>query len=149
MIMATVPAPHDGPGVAAFIRRCGAGVVATVDQRGRPEAAFVGLAALDDGTLILDAPDHARKVRNIGDGADVAVVVTDGDVSLQLEGRARCVTGEERAARGADYERQLPGSRALVPGFVVIVIDVRWVRVYDASQTPAVVAEALFDHVTR
>lgn len=145
MIMSAVPSPDDLPGVAAFIRRCGAGVVATVDEHGHPEAAFVGLAALDDGTLVLDAPDDARKVRNIGEGADVAVVVTEGDVSLQLEGRARCATGEERAARGADYERQFPGSRALVPGFVVIVIDVRWVRVYDASQTPAVVAEALLD----
>ena len=44
------------------VRREGRGVLATTAPDGAPEAALVGVAVLDDGTLIVNAPSSARTV---------------------------------------------------------------------------------------
>ena len=135
--------PRDTAAFAAFVRTHGAGVVATVSPAGAPEAALVGIAALDDGTLIFDAADDSRKIDNLRHDGRVAVVIgATGDVSVQLEGVATIATGPSREQHGATYNAQFPGSRALDPGFAVVVVHPDWVRVYDASTRPPVVTEA-------
>lgn len=135
--------PSDAAAFATFVRAHGRGVVATVAASGAPEAALVGIAALDDGTLIFDTTDDSRKVHNLRRDNRVAVVIgTTGDVSVQIEGVATIATGAARERHGAAYNAQFPGSRALDPGFAVIVVRPDWVRVYDASTHPAVVTEA-------
>ena len=135
--------PADRAAVAAFVRTEGRAVVATVTADAAPEAALVGLAALDDGTLIFDAPAHTRKIANLHGHARVAVVVgLCGDVSLQLEGAATLTEGDERQRLGAAYDAQLPGSHALDAGFAVVAVHPDWVRVYDVSSGGADVAEA-------
>ncbi|MFC8680668.1 pyridoxamine 5'-phosphate oxidase family protein [Microbacterium ureisolvens] len=135
--------PAEPAALARFVRRHGRGVVATVSPSGAPEAALVGIAALDDGTLIFDSHADARKVRNLADDGRVAVVVgTDGDVSAQIEGVAAITAGEDRERYGTAYNAQFPGSRALDPHFAVIAIRPVWVRVYDASAREADIAEA-------
>jgi len=135
--------PSDRAAVAAFIRSEGRAVVATVTDAGAPEAALVGVAALDEGTLIFDAPAHTRKIANLQQHARVAVVVgLCGDVSIQLEGDGRVADGDERERLGAAYNAQLPGSHALDAGFAVVAVRPDWVRVYDISGGAARVAEA-------
>lgn len=120
--------------------------MATSGVDGRPEAALVGIAALDDGTLIFDSRADARKVGNIRRTPEVAVVVGLGhDVSIQIEGIASLSSGAERLTYGAAYNARFPGSRALDDDFAVLTIGVRWVRVYDASTHPARVAEAVWE----
>lgn len=129
--------------LASFVRQEQHGVVATVSSDSAPEAALVGLAALDDGTLIFDSPAGYRKIRNLAANDRVAVVIgTDGDVSVQVEGTASVAVGEELQRLGAAYVAQFPGSRALADGFAVVGIRPSWVRVYDASTTAATVTEA-------
>jgi uncharacterized protein YhbP (UPF0306 family) len=139
-MMMPVIDPSDLRQVCDFIRREGRGVVATVSATGSPQAALVGLAALDDGTLIFNSHDCARKIENLGICARVAVVVgTEGDVTLQLEGTAAVLVGGERERSGAAYNDVFPGSRALTDGFEVVEVRPDWVRVYDAStETPRV-----------
>ena len=135
--------PRDTAAFAAFVRAQGCAVVATVAPSGGPEAALVGMAALDDGTLIFDASDDSRKVHNLRENARVAVVAgTEGDVTVQIEGAATIASGASRELHGAAYNEQFPGSRALDPGFAVVVVRPEWVRVYDASVRPAFVSEA-------
>ena len=135
--------PHDRPSVSAFIRREGRGVVATVSPQGHPQAALVGLAALDDGTLIFNSELAARKIRNLATTGRVAVVVgVSGDLSVQLEGPATITGEDERERHGVEYDRQLPGSRALQPDFALVVVRPSWIRVYDTSAASAAVAEA-------
>lgn len=138
----TASDPHDPSSIARFVERIGCGVVATVSPVGAPEAAFVGLAALDDGTLVFNTPDAARKVDNLRASPRVAIVVSEGDVSVQLEGAATVTTGAERDRYGSIYERRFPGSRAFADGFLVVAVHPDWVRVYDAGSRPAKVAEA-------
>ena len=135
--------PDDTAAFAAFVRAHGRGVVATASVSGAPEAALVGIAALDDGTLIFDTYADSRKAANLRHDERVAIVVgTDADVSVQIEGTATITVGEEREQRGAAYNAQFPGARALDPDFAVVVVRPEWVRVYDASAQPAVVTEA-------
>lgn len=125
-------------------------VVATVSGNSRPQAALVGVAALDDGTLIFDTDRTARKVQNLRDNRRVAVVVgIDGEISVQLEGPAVISAGVERDRFGAQYNAQFPGSRALGPDYAVIVVRPDWVRVYDASTHPPHVAEAHWECAER
>jgi general stress protein 26 len=135
--------PSDTAAFAAFVRAQGRAVIATVTPSGAPEAALVGMAALDDGTLIFDASDDSRKVHNLRERGRVAVVVgTEGDVTVQIEGVATVASGASRERHGAAYNAQFPGSRALDQGFAVVVVQPEWVRVYDASVQPAAVTEA-------
>jgi pyridoxine/pyridoxamine 5'-phosphate oxidase len=98
----------------AFVRAARQGVVATVDVRGNPEAALVGLAVTDEAEVIFDSLTEKRKVRNIGAHPRVALVVGwDNGVSVQVEGSADIVSGAERGSYGEVYLSQFPGARAL------------------------------------
>lgn len=136
-------AAGDVAAFVTFVRATGRGVIATASPSGSPGAALVGLAALDDGTLIFDTPAGSRKAENLRHDHRIALVVgTDGDVSVQIEGFAVIAHGTHREEYGAAYNRQFPGSRALDPDFSVVVVRPEWVRVYDASMQPAAVTEA-------
>ena len=135
--------PGDVAAFTAFVRAQGQGVVATVSPSGAPEAALVGLAALDDGTLVFDTHAGSRKAENLRHDHRIAVVVgTVGELSVQIEGFAAIAHGAHRERYGAAYAAQFPGSHALDPDFAVVAIRPSWVRVYDASVTPARVSEA-------
>jgi len=132
----------DRSAVAHFVRVSGAGVVASIGPDAAPQAAYVGLTATDDGVLVFDAASDSRKVGNIRERARVAVAVTGADTTVQLEGEARVTHDEERWRLGEAYSERFPGSRALDAGFEVLAVEVRWVRVYDASAHPPRVVEA-------
>ncbi|KJL35210.1 Pyridoxamine 5'-phosphate oxidase [Microbacterium azadirachtae] len=126
------------------VRRERRGVLATTAADGAPEAALVGIAVLDDGTLIVNAPSTARKVAHLRVNPRAALVIGAGDVrSLQVEGRAQLLEGDDRARLGAAYDAQLPGSRSLAEGFILIMIRPEWMRDYDVSREPRAV-EATF-----
>lgn len=135
--------PGDVSAFTAFVRARGQGVVATVSPSGAPEAALVGLAALDDGTLVFDTHAASRKAENLRHDHRIAVVVgTVDELSVQIEGFAAIAHGAHRERYGAAYAAQFPGSHALDPDFAVVAVRPSWVRVYDASVTPARVSEA-------
>jgi general stress protein 26 len=134
--------PTDVPAFVAFVRAEAQGVVATVSPSGAPEAALVGIAALDDGTLVFDTLIGSRKAENLRHDHRIAMVVgTDGSVSAQIDGFATIVHGTLREEYGGAYNAQFPGSRALDPQFAVVVVRPAWVRVYDASTPSAVITE--------
>lgn len=136
--------PSDVAAVVAFVRAQAQGVVATVSPSGSPEAALVGLAALDDGTLIFDTPTGSRKAENLRHDHRVAVVIGTNGVSVQIEGFGMIAHGSHREQYGAAYHAAFPASRALEPGFAVVVVRPSWVQVSDASEheRPATVTEA-------
>ena len=137
------PDPPDPASIAGFVDAAGCGVVATVSPDGAPEAALVGLASLEDGTLIFNTRETARKVENLRANRRVAVVIgIEGDVSVQVEGDAAIAEDDGLLLHGQAYQRRFPESRALADGFLVVVVRPDWVRVYDASRSPAVVHEA-------
>lgn len=135
--------PQDPAAIAAFVREEGRAVVATVTADGEPEAALVGIAAGDDGTLIFHVVPGARKLANLAANSRVAVVAgTVGPVSVQFEGPAVITEGDEAARYAAEFERLMPGTRSRHEGYDVVVVRPDWVRVYDVSHKPPLVVEA-------
>ncbi len=135
--------PREPATIVAFIRQQERAIVATVTSAGMPEAALVGIAALDDGTLIFNAPTAARKIANLRANGRVAVVVgAVGPVSVQIEGEAVITDGDDKSRYADQFESQFPGSRSRYQGFEVVVIRPDWARVYDVSEKPARVVEA-------
>jgi pyridoxine/pyridoxamine 5'-phosphate oxidase len=128
--------------LVSFINEEGRGVVATSAPDGRPEAALVGLVALDDGTLLFNTFVSSRKIANLSVRPKVAVVVgTAGALTLQLEGDASEVTDAERSSLEAEFERHAPGSRGIADGLTLVVVVPSWARFYDASGDHAEVTE--------
>ena len=135
--------PRDVPEFVAFVRAEAQGIVATVSPSGAPEAALVGIAALDDGTLVFDTLVGSRKAENLRHDHRIAVVIGTDGVSVQIDRFGTIVHGTLREEYGGAYNAQFPGSRALDPPFaVLVVVRPAWVRVYDASGAPARVTQA-------
>ncbi|MBS1908076.1 MAG: pyridoxamine 5'-phosphate oxidase family protein [Actinobacteria bacterium] len=137
-------APGTLAALVSTVRREQRGVLATTADDGAPEAALVGIAVLDDGTLIVNAPVAARKVAHLRRDPRVALVLGAGPVrSLQVEGVAEVLEGDDRIRLGAAYDAQYPGSRSLADGFVVIGIRPRWIRDYDVEREPRAIETTL------
>ena len=135
--------PNNRTEIAAYVRAEGRAIVATVTADGAPEAALVGITALDDGTLIFNVVPGARKLANLAANRRVAVVVgTTGHFSVQFEGTAVITAGDEADHFAAEFERLMPGSRSRYEGYEVVVVRPDWLRVYDVSHRPPLVVEA-------
>lgn len=135
--------PSNPAEIAAYVREEGLAVVATVTPDGEPEAALVGITALDDCTLIFNVVPWARKLANLALSGRAAVVVgTTAPVSVQFEGAAVITSGTEAAHYAAEFERLMPGSKSRYEGYEVVVVRPEWLRVYDVSHRPPLVVEA-------
>lgn len=135
--------PRNRAEIAAYVREEGRAVVATVTDDGEPEAALVGITALDDGTLIFNVVPWARKLANLKASGRAAVVVgTSAHISVQFEGAAAVTEGDDGEHFAAEFDRLMPGSRSRYEGYEVVVVRPEWVRVYDVSHRPPLVVEA-------
>jgi pyridoxine/pyridoxamine 5'-phosphate oxidase len=129
-----------------FARAAELAVLATASPAGKPEAALLGVAVTESGDLVVDIHRSARKLTNITRNNQVAVVIGwADDVSIQVEGHIRLVTGDERRGYEKVYLARFPGSRVSDSAFEVAVITPEWVRRYDAGSDPARIAHWLDD----
>ena len=109
-------------------------MVATRGPDGAPQAALVGIAATDRGELMFDTAVGSRKLRNLRAFPRVAVVIGwDDEVTLQCEGHADVVVGEERDRCLRAYVQQYPDGRqrAQDPQIVLVRIRPDWGRLSD------------------
>lgn len=117
-----------------FVRRRGLAVIATLGPDGAPQAALVGIAATDRGELVFDTAAASRKCRNLEAFPRVAVVIGwDDEITLQCEGDADVLVGEERDRCLSAYLRQYPDGRERVRDPQIALVRVRpiWGRLSD------------------
>ncbi len=139
----------DRSALVEFTRKNPLAVLATAGLDGRPESALVSIAMLDTGEIIADSQANARKVANLRQNRDVALVVgTSGSVSVQIEGTAVIPSGLARDRAVASYRLRFPDSRAGDPRLEMIAISPSWVRVYDISGASPVSSEAVWPSET-
>jgi general stress protein 26 len=127
-----------------FVRAHGDGVLITLGPQGQPQAAYLSLAVTDRGELVLDARAGSRTVSNVRRDARAAVVVGgSGGVTLQAEGLAEVVEGDERRYCADAYRAQFPQfAESLVdPAISVVRVRVRWARLGDYCHEPPVFRE--------
>ncbi|AMB59733.1 hypothetical protein AWU67_13665 [Microterricola viridarii] len=120
--------------MAAYVRGIGSGVVSSLGPGGAPQAAYLDIAATDDGELVFNARVDSRKIANIARDGRVAVVIGGADgTTLQCEGSAALAAGEDLARCAAAYEAAFPGFVASRPGDGVMLVRVAldWARYRD------------------
>ncbi len=88
-------------------------VIATVDETGNPEAAFIGFAQTDHLTLIFGTSSLSRKYKNIQKHAKVAMVIGGWTehITIQYEGTAVELSGEEKEKLSEVYLEKIPAVR--------------------------------------
>lgn len=126
--------PNDSITRAEFVEFARANelsVVATTDSAGNPEAALVNIAVTDDAEILFNTKVAARKTGNIAGNARVALVVGTGAVSIQVEGVADILSGEQRQAYAQTFQQLLPRSRALTDDFALVRLTPQWLRYLD------------------
>jgi len=117
--------------LVSFVRARALAVVATCGPDGGPEAALVDVAATDAGEIVFDTSVRSRKYRNIQVSPQVALVVGwDDEVSVQCEGSADVLAGDERERVLRTYVEQYPDrlERAHNPGRALVRIRPLWIR---------------------
>jgi pyridoxine/pyridoxamine 5'-phosphate oxidase len=119
-------------------------VVSTVNESGAPEAALMGFAVTDENEIVFDTLASSRKVVNLADNPAAALVIGwDDDISLQIEGLARRLVGDDLASAKAAYFRQWPDGRAREtwPDIAYVVVKPKWIRYSNYAAGPPVVEE--------
>ncbi len=125
--------------VLNFVRKHDIMTIATVSPEGKPEAAVVEFGELDDGTLIIDTLTSSRKYHNLQTNPDVAVVIGwDDSITVQLEGQARELAGDELQAAQAAYFAKNPRAKKWADreGIAYFAITPTWIRYSDLNQHP-------------
>lgn len=125
------------------------GVVATVNDKGNPEAALVAITEASDLELIFGTNNTARKYQNLKNNAHVAITVgddVDEAITVQYEGIA-----EELSGKALDYCRDLhvrknPRSKkyAYLDGQRFFKVKPTWIRYTDLGSNPRVEFEIKF-----
>jgi general stress protein 26 len=133
--------------VVRFVRAHGDGVLTTLGPDGGPQAAYLTLAVTDAGELVLDARVTSRTVANVLRDTRVAVVVGGPDgVTLQAEGLAVVVQGDERRRCAQVYVTAFPQFAASLADPAIAVVRVRptWARLGDYRTATPVLRELAF-----
>jgi Pyridoxamine 5'-phosphate oxidase len=123
------------------------GVIATTAKDGAPEAALVGLAVASNLEIIFDTFDTSRKVENLRhEKRAAAVILCEGEVSVQCDGIARLLVGSDLEHCKAAYFSVWPDGveRENWPGIAYVAIRPLWMRYSDFGKSPPEVAEFRF-----
>jgi hypothetical protein len=131
----------------AFIQEQKYAVLSSVNAKGTPQSALVGIAATRDLEIIFDTTKTSRKHETLCANRAVAFVVgCTGDKTLQYEGEAWEPVGDELARCKAVYFAKFPDgpSREKWPTISYFVVKPKWIRFSDYGETPALIEEFRF-----
>ena len=125
---------------------CSLCVLSTVDSNGASESALVGFSVFNDQDLTIGTDRNSRKFKNILVNSRVSVVIGWEDKSVQYEGVARELVGQELEDRQKEHFIKNPGSAKYKdePGEVYVSISPTWIRFTDGTVDPWRVEERQF-----
>lgn len=120
-------------------------VLATTSKDGQPEAGVMGYAVKDDLTIVLSTKKSAKKLRNISENNNVALVFgwDFGTLNIQYEGTARVIeSGDEYSKTESFFFSQNPAAAKFrSPDTIFIEIKPSWIRTTDPRNHPPTVEE--------
>ena len=123
-------------------------VVSSLSAEGNPQSAVVAFAVTEDLEVVFDTFRSSRKYLNLLANGYVSVVIGwDEDKTVQLEGRAYLLEGEELLRYRRTYDAKWPESRMRQgwTGLMHFVIRPQWIRYSDYGHHPAVVHEVTME----
>ncbi len=115
-----------------------------------PESAVVAFSQTDDLKLIFGSLHESRKNQNILKNPNVSLVIgwsQENYITIQYEGLARLLHGEEREKYAEAHCTKNPGSRAFkdLPNQEYFIIEPKWIRYSDVMEDEAKVFEVNFN----
>src|SRR4051794_27549260 len=118
----------DRQGLLVFLRKHRLCAQASVTADGAPQAAVVGYAVSDRLELVFDTLESTRKAQNLRRDARIAVVVWEGEQTLQLQGLADELAGEDLLRLKQVYLAAFPdgAERQSWPGICYWRVRPRW-----------------------
>lgn len=131
---------------AVLMRDCNLCVLSTVDANGASESALVGFSVFNEVELTIGTNRNSRKFKNITQNPRVSLVIGWEKKTVQYEGTARELTGQELQDRQKEHLVKNPGAEKYrdEPGQVYISISPTWIRFTDATVLPWRVEERKF-----
>ncbi|MDE2311547.1 MAG: pyridoxamine 5'-phosphate oxidase family protein [Patescibacteria group bacterium] len=130
-----------------FIKSQKLAVLATVNQKSGPEAAVIEFGQTDDLEIIFDTLTSYRKYKNLSENSKVAIVVGwDNDVTIQYEGEAVELAGEEKIKCQELYFEKNPEARRWSdnPEIKYYKVIPKWIRYSDLNVKPWNIIELNF-----
>ena len=140
--------------VRNFLRRHRVGVQASISSAGAPQAAVVAYAVTDELEIVFETIVGSRKMQNLRRDPRIALVVSDADEMVQIEGVADEPTGEEldwlktfysqahRTPNPESWKDSRPGDDAKDRTFTCVRVKPTWAR-YSDFRKGGVVAEVI------
>ncbi len=130
-------------GLFAFLSSNKLAVVSSLSPAGEPQSAVVGIAVTPALELVFDTLNGSRKYRNLSANRRCSFVVWEGAVTIQYEGMARELNGEELARYRPVYLEAWPDGveRLGWPGITYFAVQPRWIRYSDFALTPPRIEE--------
>lgn len=133
--------------IYSFLKRHSLGVISTVSKDNKPESALIGIAFSKNLEVVFDTVKTSRKFHNIIQNPNVAMVIGwDNETTVQLEGTATELTGEEAAYYKEIYFEVYPDGRERAetwPHIVHFKIKPTWIR-YSNYNVPVLIEEMEF-----
>jgi hypothetical protein len=108
-----------------YVRSQADSVIATVDEPGAPQAAYLKTTATDQGEFVFDARTASRKIANLRRDPRIAVTVGGADgTTLQCQGRVDFPVGPELERCRDAYLAAFPQFEDSLRGGDVVVVRV-------------------------
>lgn len=113
-------------------------VVSTNGSDGYPQSAVVGFGQTDELELIFGTHRTSRKAKNIQQNPKVSAVTITKKVTIQYEGTARLLSGEESETYANIYYKESPAAAKYKdePNECYFLITPKWIRITNISQYP-------------
>lgn len=125
-----------------FLRAQPWAVEASVNGRGQPEAAVIGVAVTEKLELVFDTLSDSRKAANLrGDPRIALVMGWDDGQTAQIEGLVDEPAGDELQRLKAAYLERFPDGfeRTALAGITYFRVSPAWIRYSDFRSTPPTV----------
>jgi general stress protein 26 len=126
----------------AFLRAQPWAVEATLDRKGQPQAAVIGVAVTEKLELVFDTHSDSRKAANLRGSPRVALVMGwDDGQTAQIEGIADEPVGDELQQLKDVYLQRFPDGleRAALADVTYFRVAPAWIRYSDFRTTPPTV----------
>lgn len=125
------------------IKKC---VLATATKEGIPEAAIMGYAIEDDASIILATKRGTRKVKNLRENDQVALIFGTklNEMNIQCNGTASIIEeGEKEYPKAKElFYAQDPQTLLFKPGETIFIkATINWARLIDYSAHPPTAQE--------
>lgn len=122
-------------------------VISTLGDNGQPQAAVVGFGQTEELQLVFATATTSRKARNIEANGAVAVVIGwEPQGTVQYEGTARQLEGDEATRFGEVYFAKNPAARKYrdLTKERFYVVEPKWIRFTDITARPWDITELTF-----